>query len=391
MRFKKGGKVEVLVDKEELSGSWRCGEIISGNGHNYSVKYDCSEGVLGEVVTERVSRKAIRPCPPVMSVEGWAPSDVVEVFDDFCWKIATVLKVMNRDYYLVKLLGSLRAFSVHKYNIRVRQSWQDDQWVVISKASGSCMDVTLNCYKKSFQVSQANMERKVQAEDSCLAVQNNIGLQEYPIVTSRTLKRPFPNRYSLVEVCTGGIQKMRAIEKDRHQQVARGPLLEKVDALACPRENLVEKYKHASFNNRTNGKCEMVKGRLNGVEQNDFDSDACSVGSCSIIKHRTSMLPCHNLLGRSQDSDTHFSSTESFYDWEDEEEKCPLPLEEDFTARIHMLELHAYCSTLEAFYASGPLSWEQEVLLTNLRFSLRISNDEHLMELKKLVSRTCLS
>ena len=53
---------------------------------------------------------------------------------------------------------------------------------------------------------------------------------------------------------------------------------------------------------------------------------------------------------------------------------------------IHRLELHAYHSTLEVLYASGPLSWEHEELLTNLRISLHISNDEHLMEIKNLVS-----
>lgn len=64
----------------------------------------------------------------------------------------------------------------------------------------------------------------------------------------------------------------------------------------------------------------------------------------------------------------------------------PLPLGEDVAARIHRLESHAYRCTLEALYASGPLSWEQEALLTNLRITLHITNDEHLMELRNLIS-----
>lgn len=55
------------------------------------------------------------------------------------------------------------------------------------------------------------------------------------------------------------------------------------------------------------------------------------------------------------------------------------------TESIHGLELHAYRYTLQALYASGPFSWEQEELLTNLRTTLRISNDEHLVELKNLI------
>lgn len=53
---------------------------------------------------------------------------------------------------------------------------------------------------------------------------------------------------------------------------------------------------------------------------------------------------------------------------------------------IHKLELEAYQSIVQAFHASGPLSWEQESLLTNLRLSLHISNEEHLLQLRHLLS-----
>lgn len=60
--------------------------------------------------------------------------------------------------------------------------------------------------------------------------------------------------------------------------------------------------------------------------------------------------------------------------------------EDDLAANVHELELHAYKSTVQALYASGPLSWEQESLLTNLRMSLHISNEEHLLQLRNLLS-----
>nr|CAB3497871.1 unnamed protein product [Digitaria exilis] len=53
---------------------------------------------------------------------------------------------------------------------------------------------------------------------------------------------------------------------------------------------------------------------------------------------------------------------------------------------VHGLELEAYRSTMRALYASGPLTWEQEALLTNLRLSLNISNEEHLLQLRRLLS-----
>jgi hypothetical protein len=53
---------------------------------------------------------------------------------------------------------------------------------------------------------------------------------------------------------------------------------------------------------------------------------------------------------------------------------------------VHELELQAYQSTVRAFHAAGPLTWEQESLLTNLRLSLNISNEEHLLQLRHLLS-----
>ncbi|RLN17999.1 uncharacterized protein C2845_PM02G44980 [Panicum miliaceum] len=60
--------------------------------------------------------------------------------------------------------------------------------------------------------------------------------------------------------------------------------------------------------------------------------------------------------------------------------------EEEGAVDVHGLELAAYRSTMRALYASGPLTWEQEALLTNLRLSLNISNEEHLLQLRRLMS-----
>lgn len=136
MRFKKGSKVEVLCESEVPSGAWRCAEIVFGNGHNYTVKFDHSMGRTNETVVERVPRKAIRPCPPPMGCEeNWVAGAVVEVFHDFSWKSAIVLKVLVAHYYLVRLLGSSREFEIHKVKMRVRQCWQGNKWIVIGKVS----------------------------------------------------------------------------------------------------------------------------------------------------------------------------------------------------------------------------------------------------------------
>lgn len=131
MRFKKGSKVEVLSKREAPSGSWQCAEIISSNGHNYTVRY---EGLGGATIVERVSRKDIRPCPPPVEVSAdWVSGDLVEVFHNSSWKLATISKVVGKKYVLVRLLGSSREHKVSKFDVRFRQFWQDDQWTVIGK------------------------------------------------------------------------------------------------------------------------------------------------------------------------------------------------------------------------------------------------------------------
>lgn len=117
------------------------------------------------------------------------------------------------------------------------------------------------------------------------------------------------------------------------------------------------------------------------------DSNECSVASCSLnetaewttgVSHRIDENVSHG-----SDAESAFPTVSS------KRNKVSSPghkLEVD----IHNLELQAYKSTVQALYASGPLSWEQESLLTNLRLSLHISNDEHLHQLRHLLSAQVL-
>ncbi|GLJ11157.1 hypothetical protein SUGI_0144860 [Cryptomeria japonica] len=56
------------------------------------------------------------------------------------------------------------------------------------------------------------------------------------------------------------------------------------------------------------------------------------------------------------------------------------------TSEVHELESLAYRSVLNALRVRGPLGWHQELLLTDLRLSLHISNDEHRLELTNMCS-----
>ncbi|XP_040971050.1 uncharacterized protein [Gossypium hirsutum] len=333
MRFKKGTKVEVLSKKEVPSGSWHCAEIISGNGHNYKVRYEAYSNAVDKTIVEMVSRKAVRPCPPALVVsDNWVPGDVVEVFDNFSWKMATILAILEKKYVLVRLLGSSLEFRVSKFYIRVRQSWQDNEWVVIGK----------------------------------------------------------------VEAHAAAGQKLRAVERNErlYRLVAANPsVVEQVDAVAFPRDMLGEKYVHSSLNDKTglsevHGDWRKPNGAVGCyfAETNDADSVTCSVGSCSVSSNNFCRLPHCVSTGPIEVVDGQCSDAESFCPRGDEEGNCLLPTKEELAALIHKIKLRAYRCTLEALHASGPLSWEQEALVTNLRLSLHISNDEHLMELRNLIS-----
>ncbi|KAE8718422.1 Cytochrome c1-1 [Hibiscus syriacus] len=138
MRLMKGSKVEVLTKQEIPTGAWRCAEIISGNGRTYSIRCGWFP-VTGEAGTvERVSRKAIRPCPPPTNgTYDWVPSDVLEVFDELCWKPAVVVWVFGGNKFSVRIIGSSRELEVHRSRLRVRQSWEDGKWFLVGKGSSN--------------------------------------------------------------------------------------------------------------------------------------------------------------------------------------------------------------------------------------------------------------
>ncbi|KAF7806355.1 uncharacterized protein G2W53_038516 [Senna tora] len=374
MKFKKGTKVEVLSKTEVPSGSWRSAEIICGNGHHYTVRYDGYKDNSGDAIGEKVSRKAIRPCPPAVEVtKDWSPGDLVEVCQNSSWAMATILKVLGKKYILVRLLGSSSEFKVNKSDIRVRQSWQDDKWIVVGKGGSSCdngkhddpLAPRLN-FICGAQVKKTTTKRKLSFDHDHLHDKKEVNLLNSRLVFSKTLKQGI---YSQVKVYAEPPQKFRATENEgicHRARVANPPTSHKqVHGDVFPRDVQTEEY-------------------IENFESNDADSVTSSVGSCSITNSNLYKSRCPVYAGPPEEG--ALSDAESVCHCSDEERNDSLPSKEELAAEIHRLELHAYRSTIEALHASGPLSWELEALMTNLRRSLHISNDEHLMELRNLIS-----
>lgn len=253
-----------------------------------------------------------------------------------------------------------------------------------------------------FQVPQFNARAKIQPKKDCVNLPVNAASRESLMFSSRSTKRMSPYDSSIIEEHNGHVRKFKATEKQgRKLRVVADPMLEKVDAVAYPKKSLGEKYMHSSNNILSNGYYQIERAKQNDLldysgvrisEKSTSDSDACSVGSCSVNNLSPNAWYNHFIPVHCEETDALSSDAESSYGPGPNRKSSSLPPKEEPEVSIRRLELHAYCSTLEALYASGPLSWEQEALLTNLRIMLHISNDEHLKELKHLIStKTAIS
>lgn len=115
------------------------------------------------------------------------------------------------------------------------------------------------------------------------------------------------------------------------------------------------------------------------------DSSSSSVGSNSSTDNLFK-VPFISVAHRSkkvEDKD-YCSDAESTTGRGNEEEDSRS--DEEVLARCHRSELSVFRSFIKGLYASGPLSWEDQGQVSNIRASLHISNDEYLMELRNLMS-----
>lgn len=372
MRFKKGDRVEVFSKEEVATGAWLCAEIVSAHGDKYRVKYGLFPRIIdSEIVMDWVPKDAVRPCPPPVEEEGdYVKGNLIEVLDDFSWKMARVEKVVDKNTYLVRLFGLCEGFRVHKSHLRARQCWQDGKWFLLGKG--------LKNFNKPIGVSVSDT-RTTQwspVDDADEILKTCVG-------SNRILKRKSPpgNLEENYPVASG---KKRLIETvgGHILSVNPSPTSEKVDEFVYANESLGDNYVHASFNvgaaefsrmnTRESGSC------LVGVSTSE-DSDSCSssVGSCTVVSGGACSSPFGVSTHSSNDLEDCYSDAESSCGPKYEEKRCSSDGKIGF--ELNRSELCTYFSEVRALYALGPLRWEDEERLTNLRHLLHISTDEHLM------------
>ncbi|MBA0736408.1 hypothetical protein Gogos_009964 [Gossypium gossypioides] len=379
MKFRKGNLVEVLRREDDPCGSWFTGNILSADGDYYIVRYKLFTDCEGRRVVETVKGKDVRPLPPYVNRKNWAVGDVAEVFDIQCWRIGKVAKVLkNNDSFVIKLFGSIQLKEFHVSSLRVRQAWHGNKWMVVGKVAqskdlaNSFTPKTPYCagglrFKTPLLMNKALRSKEKDREGQHKTRAHNVIHKVYAHQSEKCN----------IEKHFGGNLKTRKSPLKRTL-----PWFNQVDDFSYPNAGIDETFIKQSTkrNNRMEDASPNCVYHSSRSVQSTENSNQCSVASCSfngVAGGRLSPKPLENTPDHS-DAESSFPSLCG---------KRDLPSSPvDKVINIHELELHAYKSTVEALYASGPLTWEQEALLTNLRLSLNISDEEHLLQLRHLLS-----
>jgi len=174
-----------------------------------------------------------------------------------------------------------------------------------------------------------------------------------------------------------------------HKQLARNlPLFKREDSISAEKLRVDEKFKGSSEMN-----AKVVKATTEWLFTSPrprLTEDCNLISSVASCRSNGSVDSSSHKFQKPLDNTSHNSDAESSFLSFSVIKRLTPCFEQKQVAEIHELEFHAYRSTVQALYASGPLSWEQESLLTNLRLSLNISDEEHLLHLRRLLSTQVL-
>ncbi|XP_022771181.1 uncharacterized protein LOC111314270 [Durio zibethinus] len=402
MKFRKGNSVEVLRREHDSCGSWFTANILSADGDNYTVRYKLVTDHEGKQVVEKVQGKDVRPLPPSVNGKSWAIGDIAEVFDIQCWRVGKVAKVLkNNNRFVIKFFGSIQLKEFYASSLRIRQAWHDNKWMVIGMVAQG-RDLANKCtpkipcraggllFRTSLHLSKTLQSRQKDIEGQQKGRSDNVTM----CLSMRATSKDYAHQS---EECNMDPLFGGTLKKRKSPPCYRGcdetlkrtlPLFNQVDDISCPHVGVDEKFikRSTNRNNRMEDTTPHSLYDSSRPVRSTEDSDQCSVASCSFngVADYAGQISHKSLKNTPSNSDAE-SSFPSFCGKRD-----LLLSPVDKVVDIHELELHAYKSTVEALYASGPLTWEQESLLTNLRLSLNISDEEHLLQLRHLLSAQVL-
>ncbi|KAK8674487.1 hypothetical protein V6N13_112776 [Hibiscus sabdariffa] len=406
MNFIKGDLVEVLrrEDDDDPCGSWFTGNIVSADGENYVVRYNLLTDHKGKQVMEKPERKDVRPLPPSVNGKSWVVGDVAEVFDIRCWKVGKIAKVLkNNDRFVFKLFGSIQLKEFHASSLRIRQVWDGKKWMVIGKVAQR-KDSTNNfapkfpnragglLFRTSLHLRETPRFREKDRDGMHKGEADNATICVSMRAVSKGYDHP-SEECKINPIFGGGLRKRRSPSWSRgcddgtHKRTC--PLFNQVDDTSFRHVGVDGKFIKQSAKSSNRMENTAARSLYDSSRPVLFteDGDQCSVASCS--SNGVADF-AGRISHRSLESTPENSDAESSFPYSCDKRDLPLSLADDKVVDIHELELRAYKSTVEALYVSGPLTWGQEFLLTDLRLSLNISDEEHLLQLRHLLSAQVL-
>ncbi|TXG63732.1 hypothetical protein EZV62_010726 [Acer yangbiense] len=89
----------------------------------------------GEPILEKVYEEDVRPQPLHQPGKKWRVGDIAEVFDAHCWRVGRVVKALQKNWFVIRLFGSIQLKEFHESNIRIRQAWHNNKWSIIEKVA----------------------------------------------------------------------------------------------------------------------------------------------------------------------------------------------------------------------------------------------------------------
>ncbi|KAK8297111.1 protein AGENET DOMAIN (AGD)-CONTAINING P1 isoform X1 [Gossypium raimondii] len=140
MAFKLNDLVEICKKEEGFSGVYYTAILLAAVGRKrYLVRYENRFNEDGSrFLTEAVDSDEIRPSPPQPSGYNFAMAERVEAFVDFAWRVGTVIRKVDPNYY-VKLDCNGKEHHCPFFKVRRHLEWQNGTW--LSPATGSTKSI----------------------------------------------------------------------------------------------------------------------------------------------------------------------------------------------------------------------------------------------------------
>uniref|UniRef100_A0A0A9DHR2 ENT domain-containing protein n=1 Tax=Arundo donax TaxID=35708 RepID=A0A0A9DHR2_ARUDO len=257
----------------------------------------------------------------------WIIGDVTEVLDRNTWKLGKILKMLKDNYFVIRLADCIQLKEFHISSLRIPHALGVPAADKEATRRGKRQPADHGALPRSKAVQQTGRQTHEQE--------------------------------------TNGKKRKAAVDASRHWSKRAHPR-NVVAAASTLNGAMADSYLHSPSQVRHEAECSVASCSVNDPDHFYADGDgkrraAGGLASCCFPDDAMSTCPC------TPGMDEAAAAAVAGVD-------------------VHGLELEAYRSTMRALYASGPLTWEQESLLTNLRLSLNISNEEHLLQLRRLLA-----